>query len=62
MSRFRACKNPAPQNGGLPCEGEATETVECTENVCEINDTASGEVVSSLLAATFGIIAALVGF
>lgn len=62
MSRFRACTNPPPRNGGLPCEGEATETVECSENLCEIPDNASGEVISSLVAATLGVIVALVGF
>lgn len=31
-SRSRSCSNPAPQNGGQHCSGEATETSDCDED------------------------------
>uniref|UniRef100_A0AAY5KLV0 Complement component C7 n=1 Tax=Esox lucius TaxID=8010 RepID=A0AAY5KLV0_ESOLU len=31
-SRMRACNNPAPERGGLHCNGEATETTGCEDD------------------------------
>lgn len=30
-SRVRQCENPVPQYGGLPCLGDAVETVSCVD-------------------------------
>lgn len=62
MTRFRACTNPVPQNGGLPCEGETTETEECSEDNCSILQSASGEVGSLFVTATYGFLVALISF
>ena len=34
MTRTRTCTNPPPSNGGNPCAGPASETVECDKGVC----------------------------
>jgi hypothetical protein len=63
MTRFRACNNPAPANGGLPCEGDVSETVECSDNQCSVLEASSGEIITASLVATTGIfLLALVGF
>ena len=33
-SRYRACNNPAPVNGGEDCTGSNTETEICNANPC----------------------------
>ena len=33
QSRTRECNTPAPQYGGKKCDGEATETQVCNQNV-----------------------------
>ena len=32
--RVRLCKNPAPDHGGLDCEGEGEETEVCNKGAC----------------------------
>ena len=34
QTRTRTCTNPAPSNGGLDCEGDASETRECNAQAC----------------------------
>ena len=34
MKRTRSCSNPPPSNGGKPCEGSTSETVECEKGAC----------------------------
>lgn len=35
-TRFRACTEPRPSGGGLPCDGTTFETVPCTDNDCPL--------------------------
>uniref|UniRef100_A0A3Q2CI55 Uncharacterized protein n=1 Tax=Cyprinodon variegatus TaxID=28743 RepID=A0A3Q2CI55_CYPVA len=37
MSRQRECLNPAPQNGGKPCAGEATDYKACNKQPCPVD-------------------------
>lgn len=32
QTQVRTCTNPAPANGGAPCSGDATQTINCTPN------------------------------
>ena len=34
MSRSRTCNNPAPQNGGRPCQGPSSERTSCNDQKC----------------------------
>ena len=34
QTRSRTCDNPAPQFGGLPCDGEVTECQACNVDPC----------------------------
>ena len=34
QTRTRACNNPAPQQGGADCVGDATETRACNSDPC----------------------------
>ena len=34
QEQTRTCTNPAPQHGGLPCEGPTQQTVACNEQPC----------------------------
>lgn len=34
MSRSRTCNNPAPQNGGRPCQGPSSERNSCNDQKC----------------------------
>lgn len=36
ISRRRECLNPAPQNGGKPCAGEATDYKACNKQPCPV--------------------------
>ena len=36
QSRTRACDNPAPENGGAECSGDATESRECNTQSCVV--------------------------
>uniref|UniRef100_A0A3Q2CI98 Uncharacterized protein n=1 Tax=Cyprinodon variegatus TaxID=28743 RepID=A0A3Q2CI98_CYPVA len=38
MSRQRECLNPAPQNGGKPCAGEATDYKACNKQPCPVEE------------------------
>ncbi|KAL4231142.1 Thrombospondin type 1 repeat-containing protein [Mactra antiquata] len=35
--RSRSCNNPAPQNGGLDCNGDTDETTTCDEGSCPVD-------------------------
>ncbi|GAU97362.1 hypothetical protein RvY_08675-2 [Ramazzottius varieornatus] len=37
QKRFRACNNPEPQNGGLPCPGSPVQKADCTV-ICPAED------------------------
>ncbi|XP_060592574.1 SCO-spondin-like isoform X2 [Ruditapes philippinarum] len=37
QSRYRACDNPYPQNGGFDCTGDSTEIKTCGEADCPVN-------------------------
>ena len=37
QSRQRTCTNPAPQNGGLDCQGEAEEVRSCNTHPCPVD-------------------------
>lgn len=39
-ARYRECNNPPPVNGGLPCQGNNVDIVECSSNNCTLNYTA----------------------
>ena len=32
--RTRACSNPSPKHGGMPCQGNSTEMEECKDMDC----------------------------
>ena len=34
QTRTRTCTNPAPDYGGLDCQGESTETQDCNTHLC----------------------------
>lgn len=36
MSRQRECVNPAPQNGGKPCAGDAVDYEGCNKQPCPL--------------------------
>lgn len=36
-TRSRSCSNPVPSNGGQSCQGSATETLSCNENLCPVD-------------------------
>lgn len=36
MSRRRECVNPAPQNGGKPCAGDAVDYEGCNKQPCPL--------------------------
>lgn len=37
QTRSRVCTSPAPENGGLPCQGSASDTKECKTFACSGN-------------------------
>ncbi len=37
QSRTRACTNPAPQNGGDNCVGDASESQDCNTDTCPVD-------------------------
>ena len=47
-TRMRTCTSPAPENGGLPCQGSSTETKECKSFACSGNGASTISIASIL--------------
>uniref|UniRef100_A0A3B3UD74 Thrombospondin-2-like n=1 Tax=Poecilia latipinna TaxID=48699 RepID=A0A3B3UD74_9TELE len=47
ISRRRECSNPAPQNGGKPCAGEATDYEACNKQPCPVGKSNPKQIYST---------------
>ncbi|XP_072563615.1 hemicentin-1 [Paramormyrops kingsleyae] len=57
QERTRLCNNPAPANGGAPCQGASTETKTCQSRLCpgEVPRRARGSLIGMVNEQEFGV-------